>query len=90
MKTGWAVDPVRAAGGRRRYNKLRQVRAEVRRAAIISYLEQQGLSLIARGTQRTLATYFGVSEATISRDVPPSRCAGPAAVPSLWRPGIER
>jgi hypothetical protein len=49
VRAGWAVDPVRAAGGRRRYNKLRPVRAEVRKAAILAYLAENDVSLIARG-----------------------------------------
>ena len=69
VQTGWATDPFRAAGGRRRYNQLRRVRANVRKKAIMAYLTEKDLSLVARGTQRTLAKYFNVSEATISRDM---------------------
>ena len=66
---GWADDPIRAAGGRRHYNAIRRERAEFRRSEIVRYLAAEGISLLARGTQASLARRFGVSEATISRDV---------------------
>jgi hypothetical protein len=66
---GWARDPIRAAGGRRRYNKQRQDQARVRRAAIATYLAESGISLLARGAQRELAERFEVSPATMSQDL---------------------
>jgi hypothetical protein len=59
----------------------RQFRAELRWIEIICFLADSGVSLLVRGTQRALARRFGVSEATISRDLEgilaergPSRC----------------
>jgi hypothetical protein len=66
---GWADDPIRAAGGRARYNRMRQDLAAIRRKEIVDHLHSSGLSLIGRGVQRRLAQRFGVSEATISRDM---------------------
>ena len=63
---GWANDPIRAAGGRRHYNALRQERARARRADVIHYLLETGTSLMP-GVQRALAQRFHVSEATMSR-----------------------
>lgn len=67
--SGWATDPIRAAGGRRHYNSVRQHLAKKRRMEIHSVLVYSHLSLLTRGTQRVLAEIFGVSEATISRDI---------------------
>jgi hypothetical protein len=60
---------------------VRQFRAELRRIEIVRFLAGSGMSLFVRGTQRALAQRFGVSEATISRDLVgilaergPSRC----------------
>ena len=69
MRPGWANDPIHAAGGRRHYNSVRQFRAELRRIEIICFLAESHISLFVRGTQRALAEKFGVSEATISRDL---------------------
>lgn len=68
-RPGWARDPIHAAGGRRHYNSVRQLRAELRRIEIICFLAESHISLFVRGTQRALAERFGVSEATISRDL---------------------
>jgi hypothetical protein len=68
-QSGWARDPVRAAGGRRHYNAMRQIWAEGRRNAIMEVVVGQGWSLLARGVQRQLALHLGVSESTISRDL---------------------
>ena len=48
---------------------MRQFRAELRRIEIVRFLAGSGMSLFVRGTQRALAQRFGVSEATISRDL---------------------
>jgi hypothetical protein len=48
---------------------VRQFRAELRRIEIICFLAESGMSLLVRGIQRALAQRFGVSEATISRDL---------------------
>ena len=68
MSEGWARDPIRAAGGRRHINALRQERARARQADIRRWLVATQTSL-APGVQRALAQRFGVSEATMSRDV---------------------
>ena len=52
------------AGGRRHYNSLRQLHAELRRAQVARLLLDGGLH---RGTQAQIARQLGVSEATISR-----------------------
>ena len=48
---------------------MRQLRAELRRMEILNFLAESHMSLLVRGTQRALAERFGVSEATISRDL---------------------
>jgi hypothetical protein len=48
---------------------VRQFRAELRRIEILCFLAESGMSLLVRGTQRALAQRFGISEATISRDL---------------------
>ena len=67
----WSVwtnpeEAARRAGGRRHYNSLRQLRAALRRRAVIELLCQYGFDY---GSQRRIATRLGVSPATISRDV---------------------
>jgi|SRR5579859_1394805 len=72
---GWAWrqpvsndEAARRAGGRRAYNSLRQLRAAARR----QLLEKQfGITrqIATRGLRAKAARAFGVSEATISRDV---------------------
>jgi DNA-binding NarL/FixJ family response regulator len=54
------------AGGRRRHNAIRQMRAELRRAEVVRLLGTLGWR---HGTQAMIARRLGVSEATISRDV---------------------
>ena len=65
-KQGWANDPIRAAGGRRRYNAMRQEQARQRRQQVAELFATYGL---ARGSGVAMARHLGVSEATISRDV---------------------
>ena len=62
---GWANDPIRAAGGRRRWNAVRQTRAIERRAEVVKLMRTYG---IGRGSQTKIAAALGVSDATISRD----------------------
>ena len=69
MSEGWANDPIKAAGGRRRINAERQAKARARQANVRRFLLESGTSLVTRGVQRALAARFGVSEATMSRDV---------------------
>jgi len=64
-----ANDPIRAAGGRRRINAQRQMRARLRQADICRWLVATETSLLVPGVQRALADRFGVSEATMSRDL---------------------
>lgn len=66
LRPGWAYDPERAAGGRRRYNALRQDRAQLRRMKVTELLCELGW--LTRGTQARIAELLGVSPATISRD----------------------
>ena len=56
----------RRASGRRRYNSIRRLRAEVRRVQIAEHLRRHGRH---HGVQKLLAERFGVSAATISRDL---------------------
>jgi hypothetical protein len=58
------------AGGRRRYNRLRQDLAAFRRIEVLrlARTNEDGW-LLARGFQAAAARRFGVSPATISRDV---------------------
>ncbi len=65
----WASDPIRAVGGRNRYNALRRERARIRRDRILLIMNRSGMSFVTRGVQRMLAQRLGVSEATISRDL---------------------
>ncbi|MGO9149734.1 MAG: hypothetical protein ACLQVK_20975 [Acidimicrobiales bacterium] len=60
-RSGWANDPIHAAGGGRRYNSVRQFRADLRRIEIVSFLAEIGVSLLVRGTQRALTRRFGFS-----------------------------
>jgi DNA repair exonuclease SbcCD ATPase subunit len=90
------ADPIHAAGGRRHYNSVRQFRAELRRIKIICFLADSGVSLLVRGTQRALARRFGVSEATISRDLEgilaergPSRCCPFCGAKPLDEEGVR-
>lgn len=69
QRSGWARDPYRGAGGRRRYNALRQFCVKLRRAKILQLMLEENLSFLTRGTQARLAEALGVSESTISRDL---------------------
>jgi hypothetical protein len=67
------------AAGRRRYNSLRRLRAELRRVEVLRLLAAAGG--LHRGVQVSIARQLNVSEATISRDlrgilggVEPRRC----------------
>jgi hypothetical protein len=63
---GWATDPIRAAGGRARWNRQRQMVALERQAKLAGLIAANGLH---RGTQQMLARELGVSESTVSRDI---------------------
>ena len=56
----------RRAGGRNRYNSIRQMRADMRVAKVSELLQKYPHE---RGLQARIAEELGVSEATISRDV---------------------
>lgn len=56
----------RRAGGRRRYNSVRQLEAHLRRQEVAHGLREYGW---VHGVQARLARELGVSESTISRDV---------------------
>jgi len=64
--SGWARDPIRAAGGRRRYNADRQIRARLRQVEVVKLLIAYGGN---RGANVRIAKELGVSEATVSRDI---------------------
>ena len=77
----------RRAGGRRRYNAVRGLRALLRRREVARLLSVQG-GLTYRGTQARLARQLGVSRATICRDLAylmrqcyPCRCCGAMLTP---------
>ena len=55
------------AGGRRRYNAQRQFVARMRRHAVLAYMAANGITAEGRGTE--LARHFGVSRATMCRDL---------------------
>jgi hypothetical protein len=58
------------AGGRRRYNRLRQDLAGIRRIQLVRLARSgEGHRLLDRGFQAEAARRFGVSPATICRDV---------------------
>jgi DNA-binding transcriptional ArsR family regulator len=69
----WARDPNRAAGGRRRYNNLRKVNAELRRVRVAELLLQYGLNW---GAGAEIARTLGVSPSTVSRDLKALKEAG--------------
>lgn len=56
----------RRAGGRRKYNSIRQLEAHLRRLEVAQGLREHGW---VHGVQARLARELGVSESTISRDV---------------------
>jgi len=57
---------IRRAGGRRRYNALRTLQAQLRRREVLVLLGEWGLGF---GTQARIARELRVSAATVSRDV---------------------
>lgn len=65
----------RRAGGRRKYNRVRQIRAELRFLKVVELLRETGFS---RGYQTWIAKELGVSCATICCDIAKllRRCAG--------------
>jgi hypothetical protein len=70
-KTAWSqpttwAEVKRRAVGRYKYNKVRQVRAAVRRREVLTLLGELGWTY---GSQAAMARQLGVSEATISRDL---------------------
>jgi hypothetical protein len=70
-KTPWSQptswdEVTRRAAGRYKYNKVRQVRAALRRRDILKLLGEWGWTY---GVQAQIARVLGVSETTISRDV---------------------
>jgi hypothetical protein len=70
VSNGWANgNPWHAAGGMRRYNRELQDQARFRQVEILRTLNVEGISLITRGAQARLAERFGVSAATMSRDI---------------------
>jgi hypothetical protein len=61
----------RRAGGRRRYNAIRRLRAECRRVKLarLCLKYYPDYPPLARGLQTRLAAELGVSRSTISRDL---------------------
>ena len=59
----------RRAGGRRHYNSIRRLRAVMRQRQIVRIVKYAGLNPYTHGVQALLARRFGVSRATISRDL---------------------
>jgi predicted DNA-binding transcriptional regulator YafY len=71
-----AASAAARAGGRRRFNAGRQARAAERRAQVMQLVYEVRLAASGRslwGLQAVLAERFGVSPATISRDLARSR-----------------
>lgn len=56
----------RRAGGRRKYNHMRQIRAEMRLLRVVDLLGEFGF---ARGYQSRIARALNVSTSTVSRDI---------------------
>lgn len=70
-KVDWAApvstdEAARRAAGRRRYNSVRQLQAQLRRIDVECLLYQFGWQ---HGTQARIAEALGVSESTVSRDL---------------------
>jgi hypothetical protein len=63
--TTWA-EVTRRAVGRTRYNKVRQLRATLRRLEVLKLLGEYGWTY---GSQAAIARQLQVSKATISRDL---------------------
>ncbi len=59
----------RRASGRRRYNAVRRLHAELRRHDLIERARELGTWLTERGFQAAQARRLGVHRSTISRDV---------------------
>jgi hypothetical protein len=59
----------RRAGGRRKYNALRKLRAELRRRGLVAALHATGQSLMARGTAGWWARRAGIADTTARRDL---------------------
>jgi hypothetical protein len=55
------------AAGRRHYNAVRHLQAELRRGQVLELLMEHGF--FSRGIQRRIARHLGVSRATICKDV---------------------
>ena len=71
MSNGWSEwvsdgEAAARAGGRRRYNEVRRVRAQYRRIQVAERLLSYGWTY---GAQARIAEELGVSDATISRDL---------------------
>ena len=70
MRTSWgacsAEEAYRRAGGRRRYNALRQLNAQLRRIELLALMREGGLGA---GAQARYARLLGVDPSTISRDI---------------------
>lgn len=71
---------IRRAGGRRHYNSVRRVRAQLRRLRIARWLgdPENWPLLLRRGWQKELARRLGVSQATVSRDLRAVLATAPA------------
>lgn len=68
--TSTSFDEVcRRAAGRRRYNAVRQLRADLRRAEVVRLAHGLGIGFSARGTCSRLAAQLGVHRSTVARDV---------------------
>lgn len=59
----------RRAAGRRRYNAVRTLVADLRRGEIVRAMIEEHLDVFAWGAQSQLAEQFGVSRSTICRDL---------------------
>ena len=73
---GWSaqIDSVtthRRAGGRRRWNSYRQLKAKLRQHKVLAIMAEMVLpsGKLHRGMQARIARMLGVSQATISRDI---------------------
>lgn len=67
---GWADDPFKGAGGRRRHYALRRDRARIRQAEMLRLMVENDLApYTVPGTQRRLAEVLGVSPSTVCRDL---------------------
>lgn len=62
-------EAARRAGGRRRYNSVRNLQAVMRRMEVINLVNTGSLGLTEWGTQTRVAAALGVSRATVCRDM---------------------